>query len=89
LMQLMPATAKRYGAANALDPEQNLRAGTKYLRDLLSTFNSDIRLALAAYHAGEYAVARHNNTVPPFQSTMEFVARVLTLYNKYRGNDSH
>lgn len=89
LMQLMPATAKRYGAANALDPEQNLRAGAKYLRDLLAIFDSDVRLALAAYHAGEYAVARHNNSIPPFQSTIEFVGRVLALYNKYRANTTH
>lgn len=84
LMQLMPATAKRYGVDNALDPEQNLRGGAKYLRDLLSLFGSDIRLALAAYHAGETAVARHQNNIPPFQATVEFVTRVLERYHKYR-----
>ena len=85
LMQLMPATAKRYGVDDALDPEQNLHGGARYLRDLLSMFGSDIRLALAAYHAGENAVTRHQNNIPPFQSTIEFVARVLDAYNKYRG----
>lgn len=89
LMQLMPATAKRYGISNALDPEQNLRGGARYLRDLLTMFGSDVRLALAAYHAGEYAVTRHNNNIPPFQSTMEFVSRVLDRYNTYRGASAH
>lgn len=85
LMQLMPATARRYGVDDALDPEQNLRGGAKYLRDLLSLFGSDIRLALAAYHAGENAVVRYQNNIPPFESTIQFVSRVLDLYNKYRG----
>lgn len=86
LMQLMPATAKRYGVADALDPEQNLRGGAKYLRDLLSMFGSDVKLALAAYHAGENAVARYQNSIPPFRSTTEFVSRVLDYYHKFRGS---
>lgn len=85
LMQLMPATARRYGVDDALDPEQNLRGGAKYLRDLLKMFGSDIRLALAAYHAGENAVVKYQNNIPPFESTMQFVSRVLELYEKYRG----
>lgn len=85
LMQLMPATAKRYGVDNALDPEQNLRGGAKYLRDLLSMFGSDVKLALAAYHAGENSVARYKNSIPPFKTTIEFVSRVLEQYHKYRG----
>lgn len=85
LMQLMPATAKRYGVDDALDPEQNVRGGARYLRDLLSMFGSDLNLALAAYHAGENAVARHQNTIPPFQATMDFVARVMDVYQTYRG----
>lgn len=88
LMQLMPATAKRYGVDDALDPEQNVRGGARYLRDLLSMFGSDLNLALAAYHAGENAVARYQNTIPPFQATMDFVARVLDVYQAYRGNSS-
>jgi len=84
LMQLMPATARRYGVDNVLDPEQNLHGGAKYLRDLLGMFGSDVRLALAAYHAGEYAVTRHQNNIPPFQSTIDFVSRVLDLYHRYR-----
>lgn len=86
LMQLMPATARRYGVSDALDPEQNIRGGARYLRDLLSMFGSDIRLALAAYHAGENAVVRHQNSIPPFQATIDFVSRVLELYHDYRGS---
>lgn len=89
LMQLMPATARRYGVNDVLDPEQNLHGGAKYLRDLLGMFGSDVRLALAAYHAGEYAVVRHQNNIPPFQSTIDFVARVLDLYQRYRGASGH
>lgn len=84
LMQLMPGTAKRYGVDNALDPEQNLRGGARYLRDLLQMFGSDIRLAIAAYHAGEGTVARHQNRVPPFGATMEYVLKVLDHYHQYR-----
>lgn len=84
LMQLMPATARRYGVENVLDPEQNLRGGARYLRDLLGMFGSDIRLAVAAYHAGEYAVIKNKNTIPPFQSTIEYVAKVLEMYERYR-----
>ncbi|MBS1188788.1 MAG: lytic transglycosylase, catalytic [Rhodocyclaceae bacterium] len=89
LMQLMPATAKRYGVDDALDPEQNLHGGAQYLRDLLAMFGSDVRLALAAYHAGENAVTRHQNTVPPFETTMRFVSKVLDVYAKRRGSSGH
>lgn len=87
LMQLMPATAKRYGVVDALDPAQNLRGGAKYLRDLLKEFDSDINLALAAYNAGEGAVAKYGNRIPPFAETTAYVPRVLAYYRKYQAED--
>lgn len=84
LMQLMPGTARRYGVEDALDPEQNLRGGAKYLRDLLAMFGSDIRLAIAAYHVGEGNVARYQNSVPPFRATMDYVLKVLDHYHRLR-----
>lgn len=89
LMQLMPGTARRYGVKDATDPEQNLRGGAQYLRDLLRLFGSDLRLALAAYHAGEDAVMRHRNTVPPFRSTLAFVTKVLSRYQEFGGGMLH
>ena len=84
LMQLMPATARRYGVADAFDPVQNVQGGAKYLRDLLAMFNSDIGLALAAYNAGENAVMRYGNRIPPFRETKDYVPRVLGFYRKYQ-----
>ena len=84
LMQLMPGTAKRYGVANSFDPVQNLHGGAKYLRDLLKTFNNNINLVLAAYNAGEGAVIRHGNRIPPFRETEDYVPRVLGFYLKYQ-----
>lgn len=83
LMQLMPQTAKRYGVADAFDPAQNLDGGAHYLRDLLRKFNN-ISLALAAYNAGEHAVAKHGNRIPPYRETMDYVPRVLDFYRRYR-----
>jgi soluble lytic murein transglycosylase-like protein len=84
LMQLMPATARRYGVSDSFDPAQNLHGGAKYLRDLLTLFNSDVSLALAAYNAGENAVIRHGNRIPPFRETRNYVPRVLDYYRQYR-----
>jgi soluble lytic murein transglycosylase-like protein len=84
LMQLMPATAKRFGARDIYDPTQNIHAGAKYLRHLLQQFNNDIRLALAAYNAGEKAVVRYGNRVPPFTETRLYVPKVMSLYTRYR-----
>lgn len=89
LMQLMPATARRYGVDDALDPEQNLRGGAKYLRDLLAMFGSDVRLALAAYHAGERTVVKYQNSMPPLQATINFVNVVLERYHKFRNASGH
>lgn len=81
LMQLMPATARRYGVKDALDPVQNLRGGAAYLRDLLAMFNQDVRLALAAYNAGEQAVTRHGGRIPPYAETQRYVPAVLAVYD--------
>lgn len=84
LMQLMPATARRYGVADSFDPVQNLHGGTQYLRDLLKLFNSDVGLALAAYNAGARAVLKHGRRIPPFRETTRYVPRVLAFYKKYQ-----
>ncbi len=79
LMQLIPATAERFGVNNADDPESNIRGGARYLKNLLDLFNNDLHLALAAYNAGEGAVQKHNNTIPPYPETQSYVARVLSI----------
>jgi soluble lytic murein transglycosylase-like protein len=83
-MQLMPATARRLGVADPFDPEQNVRGGARYLVELLRLFNDDLRLALAAYNAGENAVLRAGRAVPPYPETREYVARVLERYRALR-----
>ena len=77
LMQLMPATAQRFGVQDPFDPEQNVRGGATFLRSLLDTFAGDARLALAAYNAGESAVIRAGNRIPAFAETQAYVPRVL------------
>lgn len=84
LMQLMPATQERFGVANAFDPVDNISAGAAYLGWLLSEFNNNIELAVAAYNAGENAVRRHEG-IPPFAETREYVRRVNILYQRYNG----
>jgi soluble lytic murein transglycosylase-like protein len=84
LMQLMPGTAKRYGVADRFDPKQNIQGGAKYLRDLLGMFNSDLSLALAAYNAGENAVVKNGNRIPPIRETMNYVPKVLHIYHQYQ-----
>lgn len=88
LMQLMPDTAKRYGATDIFDPRQNLRAGAQYLRDLLEMFSDDLSLALAAYNAGENAVVRHGNRIPPYAETQAYVPRVLQFYDSLKRETS-
>ena len=80
LMQLMPATASRFGVSNRFDAQQNVHAGARYLKFLIDRFGHDIRLALAAYNAGEEAVARNGGQIPPFSETMAYVPRVLKIY---------
>ena len=83
LMQLMPGTAKRYGASDRYNPEANVYAGTRYLRDLLKQFG-DTKLALAAYNAGENNVIKYGNKIPPFKETQHYVRKVLHYYEKYQ-----
>lgn len=78
LMQLMPETAERYGVRVPFDPRENVEGGAQYLRDLLNEFR-DLRLALAAYNAGEKAVRAYGG-IPPYPETQEFVREVLKAY---------
>lgn len=86
LMQLMPATARRFGAKNLTDPTTNVYAGARYLRYLLKLFNNNKKLALAGYNAGEYAVKRHGNKIPPYRQTRRYVNKVMSLYEAHRNN---
>ncbi len=81
LMQLMPATARRFGVSDIYDPKQNIDAGVRYMRWLLNTFNGDVVLALAGYNAGEGAVWKYGNQVPPYRETQEYVRRITARYN--------
>ena len=80
LMQLMPATATRFGVSNPYDPRENVHAGARYLKFLINRFGHDVSLALAAYNAGEEAVERNGRRIPPFTETMAYVPRVLKIY---------
>ena len=80
-MQLMPATARRFGVTSIYDPRQNIDAGVRYMRWLLDTFNGDVVLALAGYNAGEGAVMKYGNNVPPYRETQEYVRRITSRYN--------
>jgi soluble lytic murein transglycosylase-like protein len=82
LMQLMPGTAARYGVTNPYDVAQNIQGGTRYLRDLLKMFNGRIDLALAGYNAGEGAVMKYGNTIPPYDETRNYVRLILKRYTK-------
>lgn len=81
LMQLIPATAARFGVSDPWDAEQNLRGGMAYLSWLLGQFRGDVRLALAGYNAGEGAVARHGG-LPPYAETRNYVAGIIRRYGK-------
>lgn len=85
LMQLMPDTAHRFGVSNRVDPAQNIAGGTRYLKTLLHKFKGNLSLAVAAYNAGEGAVMKYGNRVPPFRETQNYVASVLSLYHRYSG----
>lgn len=82
LMQVMPETAQRFGFKELFDPENNIRAGTAYLKWLLLRFNDDVTLAVAAYNAGENAVLRYKG-VPPYKETQNYVTKVLRGYKGY------
>jgi len=85
LMQLMPATARRFGVNNAFDAGQNIRGGVQYLAWLLKRFNGDVSLAAAGYNAGEGAVDKYRG-VPPYSETQRYVQRVGVLAERYRGS---
>jgi soluble lytic murein transglycosylase-like protein len=82
LMQLMPDTARRFGVSDRNDPDQNIDGGTRYLKHLINMFNPNLDLAVAAYNAGENAVIRYNNSIPPYPETQNYVKQVLALYNQ-------
>lgn len=84
LMQLMPDTALRYGVRveDRTDPAESIKGGAKYLRDLMKMFDSNMELAVAGYNAGENAVKRYNNSVPPYPETRNYVAQVLAFYER-------
>ena len=80
LMQLMPGTAARYGVTNPYDVGQNIMGGTRYLKDLLKMFNGRVDLALAGYNAGEGAVMKYGNNIPPYEETRNYVKLILKRY---------
>jgi soluble lytic murein transglycosylase-like protein len=79
LMQLMPATIQQFNVRNAFNPEENVRAGVRYLRQLLDRYDNNERLALAAYNAGPGAVDRHGQAVPPYRETRDYVSKISGL----------
>jgi len=83
-MQLMPLITRHYGVSDPFDPVQNLHGGAKYLSHLMRAYDNDVSLALAAYNAGETAVAKYGNRIPPYRETVKYVPRVLGFYRKYQ-----
>ena len=85
LMQLMPQTARRYNVTDRKDPAQNIHGGAQYLRDLLRMFDNNLHLTIAAYNAGEEAVMRYGNRIPPYRETMAYVPKVMKFYKRFSG----
>jgi hypothetical protein len=83
LMQLMPKTASDLKVEDSFHPEKDIEGGARYLRYLLNTYKGDLTLALAAYNAGEKAVAKYNYNVPPYRETQNYVKRVYSFYKSY------
>jgi Transglycosylase SLT domain len=83
LMQVIPATGRRFGVSDLYDPAANLHAGTTYLAYLLKYFNGDVRLALAGYNAGEGAVKKHGFRIPPYPETQAYVPAVLAAWRSF------
>jgi len=84
LMQVIPATAARFGIDELHDPASNIRAGARYLKKLIALFDNDLQLVLAAYNAGEGAVKKYNNKIPPYPETQAYVVRVQALFEQRR-----
>jgi hypothetical protein len=84
LMQLMPGTASDMNVRDSFHPESNIEGGARYLKYLLKTYRNNLELALAAYNAGEKAVAKYNYNIPPYRETQNYVRRVLSFYKSYR-----
>lgn len=84
LMQLIPATAERFSVTDIFDPRQNIYGGTEYLSYLLNLFHGDTELALAGYNAGENAVIKYDNQIPPYKETQNYVKKVLKFLEYYR-----
>ena len=82
-MQLMPETAKELEVGDSFDPKENIHAGVRYLKKQLNNFQNDVSLALAAYNAGENAVRRYGQRIPPFKETRTFVDRVLRYWDEF------
>ena len=83
LMQLMPATAQRFNVRDKQNTKQNILAGAQYLRQLLTAFNGNLNLSLAAYNAGPGAVYKYGGHIPPYKETLEYVPKVLRYYRQY------
>jgi soluble lytic murein transglycosylase-like protein len=83
LMQLMPKTASSMNVEDSFHPEKNIEGGARYLRYLLNTYKGNLDLALAAYNAGEKAVAKYNYNIPPYRETQNYVKRVYSFYKSY------
>ncbi len=83
LMQLMPKTASSLKVDDSFHPEKNIEGGARYLRYLLNIYKGNLSLALAAYNAGEGAVAKYNYNIPPYRETQNYVRRVLSFYREY------
>jgi soluble lytic murein transglycosylase-like protein len=79
----MPATATYLQVADSFHPENNIEGGVRYLRYLLNLYRENLPLALSAYNAGEGAVSRYNNQIPPYRETRLYVQRVMSYFNRY------
>jgi hypothetical protein len=86
LMQLLPQTAARFGVKDIFDPEENINAGSHYLRDLLEKYGQNLTLALAAYNAGPERVDQYGHRVPPYLETMKYVQRIAKSYAKLKAS---
>lgn len=82
-MQLMPETANRMNVLNVFNPKENIEGGVRYFKYLLSLFNNDLRLSLAAYNAGE-SIVSELRSIPPYRETIDYVRKVLHYYQSYR-----